>query len=370
MKRKGIWVVVVALCAALLVTACAAPAPAPTPTPTPEPTPAPTPTPTPEPTPAPEPDATCRAQGKTDVPWDSRAYFPISMQGKKIDMTYVLQAHPIWLNWAAGALDANQQYGFDISYFDAYLSAETLSNVADGSISRNVDLAMISPIDAVTGSPVYQRLHAAGIPVIGLATATDYMADITILPDWYLMGKQTGEWLAKAINGTGEVGIVVGDFTTPSGVGRVKGVEDALAEYPDIEIVATVDTPTGPWTRQGAYDSAKGIMASNPNLTALFGVDDELGVGCALAVKDSEKKGEIIVVATQGSRDSMQAIVEGDIAQMTIWSPYQMGKESIAAASYILSSPCYKAGTMQGVRWCELTSVTIDNVNEVLWPPE
>ena len=318
---------------------------------------------------APPVEPTLRAQGRTDVPWDSRAYFPISMKGKKIDMTYVLQAHPIWLNWTVGAEEANKAYGFDFNYFDAYLSAETLSNVADGSITRKVDLAMISPIDAVTGSPVYQRLHAAGIPVIGLATATDYLADITILPDWYAMGKETGEWLAKAINGTGEVGIVVGDFTTPSGVGRVQGFTDALAQYPDIEIVATVDTPTGPWTRQGAYDSAKGIMASNPNLTALFGVDDELGVGCALAVKDSGKKGKIMVVATQGSKDSMQAIVEGDIAQMTIWSPYQMGKESIIAASYILSSPGYKAGTMQGVSWCELTSVTKDNVHIVPWPP-
>jgi len=310
-----------------------------------------------------------RAQGKTDVPWDSRAYFPVSMQGKKIDMTYVLQAHPIWLNWTVGAEEANQTYGFALSYFDAYLSAETLSNVADGSIARKVDLAMISPIDAVTGSPVYQRLHAAGIPVIGLATATDYLADITILPDWYAMGKETGEWLAKAINGTGEVGIVVGDFTTPSGVGRVKGVEDALSQYPNIKIVAKVDTPTGPWTRQGAFDSAKGIMASNPNLTALFGVDDELGVGCALAVKDAGKKGKIMVVATQGSKDSMQAIVEGDIAQMTIWSPYDMGKQAIYQASIILSSPGYKAGTMQGVIWCELTSVTKDNVNSVPWPP-
>jgi ABC-type sugar transport system substrate-binding protein len=310
-----------------------------------------------------------RAQGRTDVPWDSRAYFPISMQGKKLDMTYVLQAHPIWLNWAVGAKEANQAYGFDISYFDANLSAQTLSNIADGSISRKVDLAMISPIDAVTGSPVYQRLHDAGIPVIGLATATDYLADITLAVDWYAMGKQSGEWLAQAINGTGEVGIVVGDFTTPSGVGRVKGVEDALAQYPNIKIVATVDTPTGPWTRQGAYDSAKGIMSSNPNLTALFGVDDELGVGCALAVKDSGKKGKITVVATQGSKASMQAIVDGDIAQMTIWSPYQMGKESIIAASYILSSPGYKAGTMQGVSWTELISVTKDNVNSVPWPP-
>ena len=187
--------------------------------------------------------------------------------------------------------------------------------------------------------------------------------------DYYAVGAMAAEFLAEQIDYNGEVAAVTGDFTTPSGVGRVQGLTDALAQYPNIKIVATVDTPTGPWSRQGAYDSAKGIMASNPNLTTLFGVDDELGVGCALAVKDSGKKGKIMVVATQGSKDSMQAIVEGDIAQMTIWSPYQMGKESIIAASYILSSPGYKAGTMQGVSWTELTSVTKDNVNSVPWPP-
>ena len=311
-----------------------------------------------------------RAQGRTDVPWDSRAYFPIDLTGKKVDMTYVLQAHPIWLNFGLGLKERNEQvYGMDISYFDANLNAQTLSNIADGSISRNVDLAMISPIDAVTGSPVYERLHAAGIPVMGLMTATDYLPDITLCVDWYAIGLISGEWLGNALNGTGEVGIVVGDFTTPSGVGRVRGFEDALAKFPNITIVSVVDTPTGPWTRQGAYDSAKGLMSAYPNLAALIGVDDEMGVGCALAVKDSGKKGEIKVVATQGSNASMQAIVDGDLLQMTIYSPYALGQLAADAAAYMLSSPGYRAGTMQGVSWPELISVTKDNVNSVLWPP-
>jgi ABC-type sugar transport system substrate-binding protein len=275
------------------------------------------------------------------------------MQGKRIDMTYVLAAHPVSLNWKEGMTNVNNEFNFGIkiNHFDSALSAETLSNIADGSIARGVDLVMISPIDAVTGSSVFKRVQAAGIPVISIATATEYLADVTIAVDWY------------------EVAIVTGDFTTPSAVGRVKGFTEVMKKYPGIEIVATVETPTGPWTRQGAYDSTKGVMSKTPNVAGIFGVDDELAMGVALAVNEAGKKGQIMVVSTQGSRTSLQAIKDGNIQQMSIWSPYQMGRDALKAAVMILSSPGYVAGTMQAVVWEEITSVTIANVDIVDWPP-
>jgi ribose transport system substrate-binding protein len=303
--------------------------------------------------------------------WDTQGYFPISMQGKRIDMTYVLEAHPVSLGWKAGMTDVNNEFNFgiNISHFDSALSAETLSNIADGSIARGVDLVMISPIDAVTGSAVFKRVQAAGIPVISIATATEYLADVTIAVDWYEMGRMTAEWLADKLNKSGKVAIVTGDFTTPSAVGRVKGFTEVMDKYPGIEIVATVETPTGPWTRQGAYDSTKGVLSKTPNIDGIFGVDDELAMGVALAVNEAGKKGQIMVVSTQGSRTSLQAIKDGDIQQMSIWSPYQMGRDALKAAVMILSSPGYVAGTMQAVVWEEITSVTIANVDIVDWPP-
>jgi ABC-type sugar transport system substrate-binding protein len=293
------------------------------------------------------------------------------MQGKRIDMTYVLAAHPVSLNWKEGMTNVNNEFNFGIkiNHFDSALSAETLSNIADGSIARGVDLVMISPIDAVTGSSVFKRVQAAGIPVISIATATEYLADVTIAVDWYEMGRMTAEWLADKLNKSGKVAIVTGDFTTPSAVGRVKGFTEVMKKYPGIEIVATVETPTGPWTRQGAYDSTKGVMSKTPNVAGIFGVDDELAMGVALAVNEAGKKGQIMVVSTQGSRTSLQAIKDGNIQQMSIWSPYQMGRDALKAAVMILSSPGYVAGTMQAVVWEEITSVTIANVDIVDWPP-
>ena len=267
--------------------------------------------------------------------------------------------------------DVNDEFSFgiNISHFDAALSADTLSNIADGSVARGVDLVMISPIDAVTGSSVFERVQAAGIPVISIATATEFLADVTIAVDWYEMGRMTAEWMADELNLNGKVGIVTGDFTTPSAVGREKGFTEVMDKYSGIEIVATVDTPTGPWTRQGAYDSTQGILSAHPDVDGIFGVDDELAMGVALAVDEAGKKGQILVVSTQGSRTSLQAIKDGDIQQMSIWSPYEMGRDALKAAVMILSSPGYVAGTMQGVIWKEITSVTIANVDDVAWPP-
>jgi ribose transport system substrate-binding protein len=291
------------------------------------------------------------------------------LEGKKIDVVGVLAPHPFELNWHLGMEHENENYGFDISHFDAQLDPVTMSDVVDSSISRGVDLIIISPVDAVTASPVVERSQAAGIPIITMFTPTELLPDMAFPIDYYAVGAMAAEFLAEQIDYNGEVAAVTGDFTTPSGVGRVKAFEDVMATYPDIEVVDIVDAATAPWSRQGAYAATQGILAAHPDVDGIFGIDDELAFGVILAVEEAGKSDEIIVIGSNGDTPGFEAIRDGKSAGTIVVSPYQIGRDAIIAAGWLLSSPCYQAGTLQGVKWAELTPMTIDNIDEVQWPP-
>jgi len=350
MKRKTIWMVVSVLVVVGLLIAgfgCAPAAP-------------------PE---APPPEAIPRAEPAPEGPWDFQGYWPIRLEGKRIDVVGVLAPHPFELNWHLGMEHENQNYGFDISHFDAQLDPVTMSDCVDASISRGVDAIILSPVDAVTVSPVIKRAHAANIPVITMFTPSEYLPDMAYPIDFYAMGTMASEFLAEQIDYKGKVAAVAGDWTTPSSVARVKAFEDVMAKYPDIEVAAVVGSETAPWLRQGSYDATRGILTAYPDVDAIFGIDDELAYGVILAVEEAGKSDQIVVVGSNGDTPGFEAIRDGKLRGTIVVSPYQIGREAIIAAGYLLSSPGYKAGTLQGVNWAELTPMTIDNIDELQWPP-
>jgi len=367
MKRKGMWVVVVALCAALLVTACAAPAP--TPAPTPEPTPAL------EPTPAPSPGEPCPLPPRVDPApkalWDTKGYWPISMEGKRIDVIYLMEPHPVSMNWKQGMLDRNEDggYGFEFGHFDTNFSAEVLNEATDASIARGVDLVIISPPDPASGVVPIEKIQAANIPCLMFLNQSDKLPDVSVMVDSYAQGRQCGELLAEALDFTGKVGVFMGDFVTATCQGRRGGFTDVIAQYPDMEVVADTDTPTGPWARQGAYDAMKGILAANPDIDGVFAGDDNMAIGAIVAIEEVGKADDIVVVGLGGEKAGLEAIKEGRMYGTSWYSPYKMGRALVEASVYILSSPGYRAGTLQGINWTEIIKVTIDNVDDVLWPP-
>jgi len=167
------------------------------------------------------------------------------------------------------------------------------------------------------------------------------------------------------------VGVFQGDFVSATGQARRKGFEDVIAQFPDMEIVANTDTPTGPWSRQGAYDTMTGILAANPDIDGIFAGDDNMAIGAIVAIEEAGKSDDIVVVGLGGEKAGLEAIKEGRMYGTSWYSPYIMGRDRdlIEAAVYVLSSPGYVAGTLQGINWTEIIKVTIDNVDDVLWPP-
>ena len=138
----------------------------------------------------------------------------------------------------------------------------------------------------------------------------------------YGAGVTGGHKLAQLIGESGKVAIM----TKPGQSNleqRIAGYQDALAEYPGIEVVQIADTQSDPVV---AAQAASALILKYPDLAGLACVEAAGGSGSATAVREAGKVGEIKIVAMDRGNEVLEAIEEGVIsaavAQQTALMPY------------------------------------------------
>ena len=104
---------------------------------------------------------------------------------------------------------------------------------------------------------------------------------------------------------------------------RIEGYQDALAEYPDIEVVQIADTQSDSVV---AAQAASSLLQKYPDLAGIACVEGAGGSGAATAVREAGKAGEVKIMAMDRDEDVLNAIEEGvitaSVAQQTALMSY------------------------------------------------
>jgi ribose transport system substrate-binding protein len=161
-----------------------------------------------------------------------------------------------------------------------------------------------------TLSAVINKAEAAGIPVVtvdGDVSSSDRTSFVGT--GSFSAGQMGGNKLAEAIGGKGKVAIM----TQPSAelhVQRWKGYEDALAQYPDIEIVQVGDTKSDAVT---SIDVAKAILQAHPDVVGIGCTDAVGGAAVATALEELNMVGKVQVITMDRDQQVLEKIVSGEI---------------------------------------------------------
>jgi ribose/xylose/arabinose/galactoside ABC-type transport system permease subunit/ABC-type sugar transport system substrate-binding protein len=171
--------------------------------------------------------------------------------------------------------------------------------------------------------PIMNRAVEEGVPVVCIDTDDPQSKRYTYIgTDNYNAGLQTGELLAQAVGGKGEVALLM--IPGQSNLeGRARGCKDALAKYPGITIVKIANDQA---LSSEAEKVARSILQAYPNLAAFGCVDAAGGEGCAVAVQEVGKVGRIKIIAMDRNETTLdyieQGIIEASIAQRTYTMAY------------------------------------------------
>ena len=263
----------------------------------------------------------------------------------KVGFSQVEMNNPWRTAQTASMQDEAKKRGDELVYTDAGGSeAKQISDV-DSMIAQRVDLIFLAPRSEKPLAQAVLKAKAAGIPVILLDRDVDHSIakpgeDFVcfIGSNFIQEGARAAEWLAKTMNGSATIIELEGTTGASPAIDRQKGFHDYIAGtyvsdenlgtpaappqggYPDMKIVAS---QTGDFARDTGRQVFETLYQANPTANAVYTHNDEMALGAIAALEAAGKVPgkDLIIVSVDGSRDALQAIVDGKLGATVECNP-------------------------------------------------
>ena len=194
-------------------------------------------------------------------------------------------------------------------------------------IVKGVDAIVVCPADSAAVGGAIKEANKAGIPIFTADIAADEGEVVShIASNNELGGRLIGEYLAKLLDGEGEIAII--DLPTVTSVqDRVRGFREAIGEHPGIKIVAN---PSGGGVRDEAFEQMQNVLRAHPEIKAVFGINDDSALG-ALAAIEKAGRDDIIVVGYDATEEARKEILSGGLLKAdAVQYPRKIGEITIA----------------------------------------
>ena len=226
------------------------------------------------------------------------------------------------------AKDNNQQQIADIEHF----------------IRKRMDLLIVSPNEAKAIMPVVEKAFDADIPVVLIDRkihSDKYTAYVGA--DNYEIGQRAGTYIANRLHGKGRMVEITGLRGSTPAVERHRGMKDALASFPDIEIIATADAG---WFQDAAEHALDSILSRYSQIDLVFAQNDRMAIGGHRSAVRHHREKEIAFVgidAVSGKGFGVESVAAGELDATFIYPTG--GDRAMQVAMAILQGKPYERET-------------------------
>ena len=203
--------------------------------------------------------------------------------------------HQFWQAVKLGAEQAAKEANVKITFEGPETEAmvDKQIDMLSAALAKKPSAIGFAALDSKAAIPLLKKALDAKIPVIAFDSGVD--SDIpltTCTTDNLAAAGLAADKMAAAIGDAGEVGLVVHDQTSRTGIDRRDGfLNEMKAKHPNIKVV---DVQYGQGDHLKSAEIAKTMLQARPNLKGIFGANEGSAEGVAIGVKESGKKVVII----------------------------------------------------------------------------
>nr|WP_154324794.1 sugar ABC transporter substrate-binding protein [Pantoea sp. 201603H] len=197
-------------------------------------------------------------------------------------------------------------------------------------IGQGVDAIIVNPVDTNAVKPIVDQATKAGIPLVFVnrRPAIELAGKIAYVgSDSELAGRLQMEALAKAMNGKGNVAILLGDLANESTRERTKGVEAVVAKYPGIKVI---QKQTAKFQRNDAVDVVSNWMTAGDDINAIASNNDEMAIGALQAL--GRNNANVLIAGVDGTPDALQMIKNGKMVATVFQNAKGQGEGAVTTA--------------------------------------
>jgi ribose transport system substrate-binding protein len=186
----------------------------------------------------------------------------------------------------------------------------TQASQVDSLINQGVDAIIVVPAQADSLGPQVASAKAKNIPLLAVNAAlesTDLSGNVQ--PDDVAAGAQEMQMMADKLGGRGNIVVLQGPLGGSGEINRGKGIDQVLAKYPDIKVLAK---DTANWKRDEAVNKTKNWISSfGPQINGVVAQNDDMGLGALQAFKEAGRTG-VPIVGIDGIEDGLNAVKSGE----------------------------------------------------------
>ena len=247
---------------------------------------------------------------------------------KTIGVSLLTREHDFYQQLEKGLQDAAARHGYKLIITTGDFDLAKQQSEIDNFLVQKVDAIIVCPTDTKGIAPAIEKANAANIPVFTADIGAEGGKVVShIASDNVAGGRLAGEYLAKVIGGSGNIGIV-SQPELQSVIDRETGFREAMAKFPGIHIVSTIN---GAGVRDRSLKAADDMFQAHPDLRAVFAINDETALG-VLASATSHSMKNLVIVGYDAAPEALKAIASGsalkaDVAQQ----PREIGVQTIEA---------------------------------------
>jgi len=240
--------------------------------------------------------------------------------------------HEFWKSVHAGANMAGQELGVDILWKGPLKEddREAQISVVENIITRQVDGIVLAPLDDAALRRSVDEAMRTGIPVVifdsGLK-GDNYVSYVAT--DNFKAGQLAGQYMAKLLDGKGNVAVMRYAEGSDSTTKREDGFLDAIAAFEGIEIV-TSNQYAGV-TTESALQAAENLLSrfgaaeGSLRIDGIFCATEPTALGILRALQNAGYAGKVKFVGFDSSEKMITALRDGELSGFVIQNPMRIG---------------------------------------------
>ena len=259
--------------------------------------------------------------------------FAGALQAGEVRVGFVCRAmnSEFWQSVRSGALAAakeNPDIALSVMAPDSETAVQQQVQIVEDEIVKGVDVLVIAPCGEEELTPVMQKAHEQGIPVVVMDADTPWQDKVAFVGTNNVVGGyMAGEYIAKRLDGKGKVAIITGIIGHSPAMNRTNGAREALRRYPGIELVAV--QPAN-WERALGMTVAENLLSTHPDLDAIFCCSDAMALGALEAV--AAEKADAFIVGFDAVPEAVQRVKDGGLAATVAQNSFNIGKIGVETA--------------------------------------
>ncbi|MFC5931212.1 sugar ABC transporter substrate-binding protein [Cryobacterium melibiosiphilum] len=247
--------------------------------------------------------------------------------------------NPFFQAMEDGINDAADTDGVDVSIQAAADVGDTSGQADKLSALAGQDFGcfIINPISGTNLVQALSQVSTAGKAIVNIDSPIDpdaaQTANIDIATyigtDNEAAGGKAGDFIASQVPAGSKVAIIGGIAGDVTSAARVDGFRAAAGD------LTVVQETAADWKREVALTAATDIIAANPDITAFFAANDDMGLGIVKAVENAQRTGEIVVVSVDGNKDALESVAAGGLTATVAQYPYAIGELGLQACEVV-----------------------------------